>query len=115
MTQGPAMTSHECEAAIRVGREAAQAAISGGAAAPSVATAAGATASSACSRCTPRGGSSPHPRCAVAVGELGMGNTTAAAALLAALTGAAPADVCGRGTGACVAGGVRGASVAGGV
>lgn len=33
------------------------------------------------------------------IGELGIGNTTAAAALLAALTGAAPGEVCGRGTG----------------
>ena len=32
-------------------------------------------------------------------GEMGIGNTTAAAALTAALTGAAPADVVGRGTG----------------
>jgi nicotinate-nucleotide--dimethylbenzimidazole phosphoribosyltransferase len=36
---------------------------------------------------------------AVAVGELGIGNTTAAAALLAALTSASPGDVVGRGTG----------------
>ena len=35
----------------------------------------------------------------VAVGEVGIGNTTAAAALLALLTGAEPADCCGRGTG----------------
>ena len=35
----------------------------------------------------------------VAVGEVGIGNTTAAAALLASLTGASPADCCGRGTG----------------
>ena len=39
------------------------------------------------------------PRLAICVGELGIGNTTAAAALLAALTGAAPEAVCGRGTG----------------
>jgi nicotinate-nucleotide--dimethylbenzimidazole phosphoribosyltransferase len=32
-------------------------------------------------------------------GEMGIGNTTAAAAVVAALTGAAPADVVGRGTG----------------
>lgn len=36
---------------------------------------------------------------AVAVGELGIGNTTAASALAAALTGADAAAVCGRGTG----------------
>jgi nicotinate-nucleotide--dimethylbenzimidazole phosphoribosyltransferase len=35
----------------------------------------------------------------VALGEMGIGNTTAASALVAALTGAAPAAVCGRGTG----------------
>jgi NaMN:DMB phosphoribosyltransferase len=39
------------------------------------------------------------PRLAVCIGELGIGNTTAAAALLAALTGSAPEAVCGRGTG----------------
>lgn len=33
------------------------------------------------------------------LGEIGIGNTTSAAALLAALTGLAPASVCGRGTG----------------
>jgi NaMN:DMB phosphoribosyltransferase len=35
----------------------------------------------------------------ICVGELGLGNTTAAAALLAALTGSGAADTCGRGTG----------------
>jgi nicotinate-nucleotide--dimethylbenzimidazole phosphoribosyltransferase len=34
-----------------------------------------------------------------AVGEIGIGNTTSAAALLSALTGAAPEETCGRGTG----------------
>jgi nicotinate-nucleotide--dimethylbenzimidazole phosphoribosyltransferase len=39
-------------------------------------------------------------RCDVVVlGEIGIGNTTVAAALLAALTGLAPDEVCGRGTG----------------
>ena len=33
------------------------------------------------------------------LGEIGIGNTTVAAALLAALTGLSPEDVCGRGTG----------------
>lgn len=37
----------------------------------------------------------------VCIGELGIGNTTCAAALLAALTGASPEMVCGRGTGGC--------------
>jgi nicotinate-nucleotide--dimethylbenzimidazole phosphoribosyltransferase len=35
----------------------------------------------------------------VALGEMGIGNTTSASALAAALTGADPAAVCGRGTG----------------
>lgn len=40
------------------------------------------------------------PRCDLLVlGEIGIGNTTAAAALLAALTGLDPEAVCGRGTG----------------
>ena len=38
------------------------------------------------------------------MGEVGIGNTTAAAALLALLTGAEPADCCGRGTGLDAAG-----------
>ncbi len=33
------------------------------------------------------------------LGEIGIGNTTVAAALLAAQTGLSPEDVCGRGTG----------------
>ena len=36
---------------------------------------------------------------AIALGEMGIGNTTAASALVAALTGRPPADVTGRGTG----------------
>ncbi|KOO21147.1 nicotinate-nucleotide--dimethylbenzimidazole phosphoribosyltransferase [Chrysochromulina tobinii] len=35
----------------------------------------------------------------IAIGEVGIGNTTSAAALLAALTGVAPCECCGRGTG----------------
>src|SRR5207244_1650522 len=35
----------------------------------------------------------------VALGEMGIGNTTAAAALAAALLSRPPAEVCGRGTG----------------
>ena len=38
-------------------------------------------------------------RAAVVPGEMGIGNTTAASAITAAVTGAAPADVTGRGTG----------------
>ncbi len=41
----------------------------------------------------------PPSSCAVCVGEVGIGNTTAAAAVLAALTGLPPEQVCGRGTG----------------
>jgi nicotinate-nucleotide--dimethylbenzimidazole phosphoribosyltransferase len=37
--------------------------------------------------------------CILATGEIGIGNTTAAAALTSALTGAAPSEVVGRGTG----------------
>ncbi|GAB5032875.1 nicotinate-nucleotide-dimethylbenzimidazole phosphoribosyltransferase [Nannochloropsis oceanica] len=40
-----------------------------------------------------------HSRLAVCIGELGIGNTTAAAALVAALTGEPAASVTGRGTG----------------
>ena len=35
----------------------------------------------------------------LAIGEMGIGNTTAASAITAALTGAAAADITGRGTG----------------
>lgn len=35
----------------------------------------------------------------VALGDMGIGNTTSAAAVICAMTGAAPEDVCGRGTG----------------
>ncbi len=42
-----------------------------------------------------------------AVGEIGIGNTTAAAALVSALTGAAPEETCGRGTGVDEAGRAR--------
>lgn len=40
-----------------------------------------------------------HGAKAVGIGEVGIGNTTVAAALLAALTGASASDCCGRGTG----------------
>jgi NaMN:DMB phosphoribosyltransferase len=53
-------------------------------------------------RCAAQGaaiGASPAT-CVLCVGELGIGNTTAASAVLAALTGAPPEEVCGRGTGA---------------
>lgn len=41
----------------------------------------------------------PPSTCVLCIGELGIGNTTAAAAVLAAMTGAAPQAVCGRGSG----------------
>jgi nicotinate-nucleotide--dimethylbenzimidazole phosphoribosyltransferase len=53
-------------------------------------------------RCAAQGaeiGASPAT-CVLCVGELGIGNTTAASPVLAALTGAPPEEVCGRGTGA---------------
>ena len=40
-----------------------------------------------------------HGARVIAIGEVGIGNTTSAAALLAALTGVAPCECCGRGTG----------------
>jgi nicotinate-nucleotide--dimethylbenzimidazole phosphoribosyltransferase len=64
----PAMTTPELDAALAVGRAAAQRA------------------------------AHDHVR-AVGLGEMGIANTTAAAALLSALTGAPPTDTVGRGTG----------------
>lgn len=46
----------------------------------------------------------PHSRLVVCIGELGIGNTTAAAALVAALTGEPAANVTGKGTGLGVEG-----------
>ncbi|KAF8073024.1 CYCB2-3 [Scenedesmus sp. PABB004] len=76
VTLGPAMSEGELAAALGAGADAV-------AAARRAARAAGAA----------------DGEWALAVGELGIGNTTAAAALLAALSGASPEDVCGRGTG----------------
>lgn len=72
---GPALTAEQLEAALAVG-------------AAAVARAAAAAAPA------------PPSTCVLAVGELGIGNTTAAAAVVAALTGHAPEEVTGRGTGA---------------
>ncbi|PSC74487.1 nicotinate-nucleotide-dimethylbenzimidazole phosphoribosyltransferase isoform B [Micractinium conductrix] len=72
MLAGPALAPAELEAALEAG-------------AAAVARAAAGVAS--------------PPLCVLCVGELGIGNTTAAAAVLAALTGAPPEEVCGRGTG----------------
>jgi nicotinate-nucleotide--dimethylbenzimidazole phosphoribosyltransferase len=82
MLAGPALTSAEAAAA----RAAGAAAVDRAAAAHAAA------------------GRGPSGTLALAVGELGIGNTTAAAALVAALTGAAPEAVCGRGTGLDAAG-----------
>jgi nicotinate-nucleotide--dimethylbenzimidazole phosphoribosyltransferase len=65
----PAMTSDEARAALDVGAEVATAAVTRG-----------------------------DARCLV-TGEMGIGNTTASAALIAAFTGRSPATVAGRGTG----------------
>ncbi|KAF0697462.1 Aste57867_11846 [Aphanomyces stellatus] len=69
LTQGPAMSVDTCNHAIALGRATAARWIS------------------------------EHGKNVVCVGELGIGNTTAASALVAAFTGAPAADVCGRGTG----------------
>ncbi|RHY18488.1 hypothetical protein DYB32_010373, partial [Aphanomyces invadans] len=69
MTQGPAMTLEMCQDAIQLGRDTAKKYVA------------------------------QIGRNIVCVGELGIGNTTAASALVAALTNAAAEDVCGRGTG----------------
>jgi nicotinate-nucleotide--dimethylbenzimidazole phosphoribosyltransferase len=68
--RGPAMTREEAERAIAAGMGLADDAVAG---------------------------SRAHP--VVALGEMGIGNTTAASAVTACLLGAEPAVVCGRGTG----------------
>jgi nicotinate-nucleotide--dimethylbenzimidazole phosphoribosyltransferase len=75
-TQGPALTREELERATEAGRRAVRRAAQRALDADQAA-----------------------PLSAVALGEMGLGNTTSAAALAAALTGAAPEEVCGRGTG----------------
>jgi nicotinate-nucleotide--dimethylbenzimidazole phosphoribosyltransferase len=65
MTQGPAMTGHQCRAALQVGRSAV----------------------------------ADRPGNAVLLGEMGIGNTSAAAVLTARLTGRPLASCVGRGTG----------------
>jgi nicotinate-nucleotide--dimethylbenzimidazole phosphoribosyltransferase len=71
--EGPAMSGQQCQDAQAVGRRAVERLLQGRGAA-----------------------AGPLVLC---VGELGIGNSTSAAALVAALTGAQPAEVCGRGTG----------------
>ncbi len=68
MSEGPAMTAGEAEAALQLGLDVIAAQIAAG-------------------------------LDIVAVGEMGIGNTTAASAIIAALTGRPPAEVTGRGTG----------------
>jgi len=112
MLAGAAMTPEECEAAMRVGAEAVHRAST--VQAPNNSSVHGASADGASAAHALNGSShsqtQPEPSVPsstssnaapllLCLGELGIGNTTAAAALLAALTGASPADVCGRGTG----------------
>jgi len=93
MTQGPALSPEERMAAEEVGAEAVQRYIAAHAPkqhhhhkAPESSTA------------------TSHSRLVVCIGELGIGNTTAAAALVAALTGEPVASVTGKGTGLGVEG-----------
>ncbi|MDE2883011.1 MAG: nicotinate-nucleotide--dimethylbenzimidazole phosphoribosyltransferase, partial [Acidobacteriota bacterium] len=75
LAAGPAMTASEVDEALAVGVE-----VAGGGGGPT--------------------GPAGHPDpWLVGVGEMGIGNTTAAAAVTACLTGAAAGDVVGRGTG----------------
>ena len=68
MTQGPAMTAEQAEAALRLGLDVAERELARG-------------------------------LDVLAVGEMGIGNTTAASAIIAAITGQSPERVTGRGTG----------------
>ncbi|MDI6711750.1 MAG: nicotinate-nucleotide--dimethylbenzimidazole phosphoribosyltransferase [Anaerosomatales bacterium] len=81
MTAGPAMTAEEALRAVRIGIAAVE----------DLATRSGVR--------------------AVAIGEMGIGNTTAAAALISAFTGAAPREIVGPGTGLDAEGVARKASV----
>ncbi len=87
MLQGPALSEEELWRALGVGAEAVRRAVAGG--------------------CDGGDGGAAAElpgdwrQCVVLLGEVGIGNTTAAAALLAALTGAALEEVVGRGTGGC--------------
>jgi nicotinate-nucleotide--dimethylbenzimidazole phosphoribosyltransferase len=80
---GPAMAQQQCEAAMAEGRQAVDRLLAEHQAQGADGAAAGEEA----------------PGLVLCIGELGIGNTTSAAALVAALTGAAPEEVCGRGTG----------------
>lgn len=87
MLRGPAVSEEELWRALDVGAEAVRRAVAGGCDGGEGGAA----------------GELPADwrQCVVLLGEVGIGNTTAAAALLAALTGAAPEEVVGRGTGGC--------------
>jgi NaMN:DMB phosphoribosyltransferase len=87
---GPAMTQEQCAAAIAEGRQAVDRVLS------EMQGSDGADGAAAAAAAAAREGA---PGLVLCIGELGIGNTTSAAALVAALTGAAPAEVCGRGTG----------------
>jgi len=92
MTQGPALTPEERAAAQNVGAEAVRRYLA------EHAKAHPAPGAISCNEDT-TGGASSHSRLALCIGELGIGNTTAAAALVAALTGSPAALVTGKGTG----------------
>ncbi|KAG2427026.1 hypothetical protein HYH02_014672 [Chlamydomonas schloesseri] len=98
MLAGPAMSEEELAAAMAAGAEAVRGAVRGilppAVVAPPPAPTAVAEASEG-----EAGLPEDWRQCVICLGEVGIGNTTAAAALLAALTGAAPEEVCGRGTG----------------
>jgi len=78
MLSGPALAPDELAAALAAGAAAVQRFAASGAAA-----------------------GAPPAACVLCIGELGIGNTTAAAAVLSALTGLPPEETCGRGTGEC--------------
>jgi nicotinate-nucleotide--dimethylbenzimidazole phosphoribosyltransferase len=78
LTRGAAMTRAELRQALEAGREAVRRAVR---------------------RAKEDETGGQKPLSAIALGEMGLGNTTSAAALAAALTGARPEEVCGRGTG----------------
>ncbi|GFR39949.1 hypothetical protein Agub_g26, partial [Astrephomene gubernaculifera] len=113
MLEGPAMTEEELAAALQAGADAVQTAVRGrpgpAGAEQGCAVHEGSgsgngdvgNSSGGGGGCAGRGDALPDDwrRCVLCIGEVGIGNTTAAAALLAALTGASPEDVCGRGTG----------------
>lgn len=93
---GPAMTPEQCTAAMAAGAAAVAAACTSSGSSASCSQPTGSPDAAAAAG---RGGVPPPGAPLICVGELGLGNTTAAAALLAALTGATAEETCGRGTG----------------